>query len=170
MVYPDRHTHLRRLRAASTPHHLARAADHEHTCVLLCTTRRHRHCQRVEFPVRKNRERYRFQPVGCETWSRRQDCTGEPHHRDRRDGEHEVHRLSTRPMRVLAQVARDAGLDGAGARYSGSRTHQAHAQGAVGSESASSRDIPGAARHHLRHELPLAIAPIVSRIAAGSRG
>ena len=45
-------------------------------------------------------------------------------------------------MRALVRVARETVLDGAGARCSGSRTLQEHAQGAVGSESASSRDIP----------------------------
>ena len=42
----------------------------------------------------------------------------------------------------MVPVAQETGLDGPGAHCSGSRTPREYARGAVGSESASSRDIP----------------------------
>ena len=90
-----------------------------------------------EFPI------VRLKGVACENLVTPPRRTREPHHRDGRDGEHEPRQPLKRPTRVLARVARETVLDGADVRRSGSQTDREQAQGAVGSESASSRDIPG---------------------------
>ena len=60
--------------------------------------------------------------VGCNNLITQTECTRESHHRDGRDSEHEPRQPPTRPMKVVARVARATMLDGAGVRCNGSRT------------------------------------------------
>jgi hypothetical protein len=60
--------------------------------------------------------------VGCKNLIMPPRCTRESHLRDGRDGEHEPRQSPTRPMNVVARVARATVLDGAGVRCNGSRT------------------------------------------------